>query len=51
MPQMAPLNWTSMLIIFTILFLIMNSMNFFSKNKTPLLSKITKLSISKSWKW
>nr|WIL79826.1 ATP synthase F0 subunit 8 [Clerus klapperichi]WIL79864.1 ATP synthase F0 subunit 8 [Clerus dealbatus] len=51
MPQMSPLNWVSLFISFSIIFLMINSMNYFfftynsKKNlKSFKLNKIT-------WKW
>nr|ARH54876.1 ATP synthase F0 subunit 8 [Brachypterolus vestitus] len=51
MPQMAPLNWLILFIYFTIVFLMFNSVNYFSflykpKTKTP-----SKNKIKFNWKW
>nr|QIV24565.1 ATP synthase F0 subunit 8 [Phaolus metallicus] len=51
MPQMAPLNWLTLLLFFTSIFLVFNMINFFTFNyfvkKTPY--KETK--IQYNWKW
>nr|AFQ62389.1 ATP synthase F0 subunit 8 [Kateretes pedicularius] len=51
MPQMAPLSWLSLFFYFTLIFLMFNSMNYFSfiyKNKS---SKLNKSMLKYSWKW
>nr|YP_010272305.1 ATP synthase F0 subunit 8 [Spastonyx nemognathoides]UKE80215.1 ATP synthase F0 subunit 8 [Spastonyx nemognathoides] len=52
MPQMAPLNWLTLLFYFILLFMFTNSMNFYSflykKNHSPGTS-IT--SVKTTWKW
>nr|ALO70613.1 ATP synthase F0 subunit 8 [Staphylinidae sp. 2 EF-2015] len=51
MPQMAPLNWMTLFIYFIILFLIMNSMNYFSYN-TMINKKSNKFFMKNYfWKW
>nr|UKE80167.1 ATP synthase F0 subunit 8 [Pyrota palpalis] len=52
MPQMAPLNWLSLLVYFILIFLLTNSLNFYSflyqKKTSPSMQKaLTKL----NWKW
>nr|QLY90334.1 ATP synthase F0 subunit 8 [Pollenia rudis] len=53
MPQMAPIGWLSLFIIFSITFMIFNMMNYFSyfpfMPKSNLISKKETLSIN--WKW
>nr|WIL79813.1 ATP synthase F0 subunit 8 [Callimerus nigroapicalis] len=51
MPQMSPLNWVSLFIYFSLIFMMINSMNYFfvtysfsSKTKKLILKKI-------NWKW
>nr|AML25630.1 ATP synthase F0 subunit 8 [Staphylinidae sp. BMNH 1274679] len=51
MPQMAPMNWLSLFIMFTITFLIFNSMNFFSFFYNYKLSKFNKTTKLINWKW
>nr|AML25904.1 ATP synthase F0 subunit 8 [Staphylinidae sp. BMNH 1274207] len=51
MPQMAPLNWITLFIYFSFIFMLFNSMNYFSfiyKSKT---SNIKKLINKLNWKW
>nr|QNP10035.1 ATP synthase F0 subunit 8 [Ochthebius delgadoi] len=53
MPQMAPMNWLVLFITFSMIFLMFNSMNYFSfkynnLNKNKLFNK--KL-IKLNWKW
>nr|ARH54898.1 ATP synthase F0 subunit 8 [Bruchidius cisti] len=51
MPQMAPLNWLSLMIFFIMIFFIFNIMNFYSFSypvkKNNFEKKITKF----NWKW
>nr|YP_010411446.1 ATP synthase F0 subunit 8 [Meliboeus sinae]URN73092.1 ATP synthase F0 subunit 8 [Meliboeus sinae] len=52
MPQMSPMNWLSLLIMFTISFLLFLTMNYFTNNISP---KIKKSQLEKknniNWKW
>nr|YP_010491829.1 ATP synthase F0 subunit 8 [Dinothenarus chrysocomus]UWM92615.1 ATP synthase F0 subunit 8 [Dinothenarus chrysocomus] len=51
MPQMAPLNWLILFIMFTIIFLMFNCLNYFSfsyKNKPLTFSKFKN---KINWKW
>nr|QNN85693.1 ATP synthase F0 subunit 8 [Bengalia sp. DZ-2020] len=54
MPQMAPIGWLSLFIIFSIAFMIFNMMNYYSfipsMPKSTLISK-TKTTNSLNWKW
>nr|WKU83949.1 ATP synthase F0 subunit 8 [Hadromyia pulchra] len=53
MPQMAPINWLSLFLLFSFIYLLFNMMNYFlylplmSKSKS--LNKITTNSMN--WKW
>nr|YP_010272318.1 ATP synthase F0 subunit 8 [Meloe mediterraneus]UKE80239.1 ATP synthase F0 subunit 8 [Meloe mediterraneus] len=52
MPQMAPLNWLSLLLFFIMIFMLTNSLNFYSfiyqvKTLSPKQSHKIKL----TWKW
>nr|QNP09847.1 ATP synthase F0 subunit 8 [Ochthebius sp. IBE<ESP> AN164] len=52
MPQMAPMNWILLFIMFTMIFLMFNSMNYFSFkydniNKPAIKKKIKSI----NWKW
>nr|YP_009995353.1 ATP synthase F0 subunit 8 [Ochthebius glaber]QNP09769.1 ATP synthase F0 subunit 8 [Ochthebius glaber] len=52
MPQMAPMNWLVLFIMFSIIFLMFNSMNYFSFKYTPI--NKTMLNTNKfklTWKW
>nr|WHN78735.1 ATP synthase F0 subunit 8 [Panzeria anthophila] len=54
MPQMAPLAWLSLFMIFTLTFIIFNMMNYFSfitiMPKSKLVNKMY-LMTSLNWKW
>nr|WIL79838.1 ATP synthase F0 subunit 8 [Omadius sp.] len=51
MPQMSPLNWISLFISFSIIFIMMNSINyFFLKYNSNLNLKPFKFS-KMNWKW
>nr|WKU83729.1 ATP synthase F0 subunit 8 [Alipumilio avispas] len=53
MPQMAPISWLSLFIIFSLTFLFFNMVNYY--NYTPMMNKKSKmnkiLSHSFNWKW
>nr|YP_009379001.1 ATP synthase F0 subunit 8 [Pachycerina decemlineata]ARI44215.1 ATP synthase F0 subunit 8 [Pachycerina decemlineata] len=53
MPQMAPIGWLSLFIIFTITFILFNMMNYYSILPSSPKSLQTKLikSNSLNWKW
>nr|YP_009434154.1 ATP synthase F0 subunit 8 [Mylabris aulica]APB02820.1 ATP synthase F0 subunit 8 [Mylabris aulica] len=52
MPQMAPLNWLSLMIYFILVFLILNSMNFYTFIYPSKTSKTSGKSLIKiNWKW
>nr|WIL79877.1 ATP synthase F0 subunit 8 [Tillus discoidalis]WIL79903.1 ATP synthase F0 subunit 8 [Opilo sinensis] len=51
MPQMSPLNWVSLFISFTIIFMLINSMNYFFINYNFKINK-ENIKLSKiNWKW
>nr|ADL59778.1 ATP synthase F0 subunit 8 [Meloidae sp. MT-2010] len=52
MPQMAPLNWLTLMIYFIMIFMLTNSFNFYSflYNKKLLINK-KKALIKFNWKW
>nr|ARH55102.1 ATP synthase F0 subunit 8 [Negastrius sabulicola] len=51
MPQMAPLSWINLFIIFIMTFMFMNALNYFSFNyKNNLSSHTTKIKLI-NWKW
>nr|QIV24786.1 ATP synthase F0 subunit 8 [Analophus parallelus] len=51
MPQMAPLNWLILAIIFTLVFLFFNVVNYFSFSYNTKTDKHPKKEISTNWKW
>nr|QNJ33276.1 ATP synthase F0 subunit 8 [Sceleocantha glabricollis] len=51
MPQMAPLNWLTLFLFFSITFIIFNTMNFFSFNYTIKTKKTSKTKPIFNWKW
>nr|QNE85443.1 ATP synthase F0 subunit 8 [Helina latitarsis] len=52
MPQMGPINWLSLFIIFSISFMIFNVMNYYMYMCIMPQSKIKKFdSMSLNWKW
>nr|YP_010043663.1 ATP synthase F0 subunit 8 [Tinda javana]QPD06984.1 ATP synthase F0 subunit 8 [Tinda javana] len=53
MPQMAPINWLMLFIIFSVTFIMFNVMNYYCFfNKIPQSSKSEKkTSSSLNWKW
>nr|WJJ67808.1 ATP synthase F0 subunit 8 [Scathophaga stercoraria] len=54
MPQMSPINWLSLFIVFTITFILFNTMNYYSfipsMPQSKLINKTLK-SNSLNWKW
>nr|UPX88333.1 ATP synthase F0 subunit 8 [Coenosia pumila] len=53
MPQMAPINWLSLFIIFSISFMIFNMMNYYSyiPSMPQSFKKNSKKMDSFNWKW
>nr|QMS48769.1 ATP synthase F0 subunit 8 [Osmylus lucalatus] len=52
MPQMAPINWLTLFIYFTIVMFLFNVMNYFIISYTPPASKTLFYSTnSLTWKW
>nr|QIV24747.1 ATP synthase F0 subunit 8 [Toxeutes arcuatus] len=51
MPQMAPLNWLTLFIFFVLVFLILNSVNFFSFSYTIKKIPIKSEKFQFNWKW
>nr|YP_010987575.1 ATP synthase F0 subunit 8 [Bledius obscurus]WON65981.1 ATP synthase F0 subunit 8 [Bledius obscurus] len=51
MPQMAPLNWLSLFILFLMIFFLINSINYFLFFYNPKSSKFLKKSSHLNWKW
>nr|YP_010947041.1 ATP synthase F0 subunit 8 [Margattea spinifera]WGO57850.1 ATP synthase F0 subunit 8 [Margattea spinifera] len=51
MPQMMPLNWLFLFIIFTLTLLLFNIMNYFQPVPAPLSTSLHIKSIMYTWKW
>nr|YP_009995327.1 ATP synthase F0 subunit 8 [Ochthebius capicola]QNP09730.1 ATP synthase F0 subunit 8 [Ochthebius capicola] len=51
MPQMAPMNWLFLFLMFTMIFLMFNSMNYFSFKYDNLKKFIIKKNLKLNWKW
>nr|YP_009185999.1 ATP synthase F0 subunit 8 [Tetartopeus terminatus]ALO71202.1 ATP synthase F0 subunit 8 [Tetartopeus terminatus] len=51
MPQMAPLSWLSLFIMFIVIYLMFNTLNYFSFNYMPKTFLINKKMKKNSWKW
>nr|YP_006576020.1 ATP synthase F0 subunit 8 [Sphenophorus sp. BYU-CO246]ACZ58547.1 ATP synthase F0 subunit 8 [Sphenophorus sp. BYU-CO246] len=51
MPQMSPLNWMSLYILFIFVFLIFNIINYFLFLYSPNQNKNFKKKILFNWKW
>nr|APX39522.1 ATP synthase F0 subunit 8 [Oulema melanopus] len=51
MPQMAPLNWISLMIYFLLMFYMLNMMNYFINLYQPPKFKTTKETFTLFWKW
>nr|AQD17653.1 ATP synthase F0 subunit 8 [Oryzaephilus surinamensis]QCP68862.1 ATP synthase F0 subunit 8 [Oryzaephilus surinamensis]UNH68019.1 ATP synthase F0 subunit 8 [Oryzaephilus surinamensis] len=50
MPQMAPLNWLTLMIMFTFIIMLTNCMNFYIFKYQPIKMSSLKKS-NMSWKW
>nr|AXS64965.1 ATP synthase F0 subunit 8 [Coleoptera sp. 6 KM-2017] len=51
MPQMAPLNWLTLMFYFIMIFMLFNSMNYFSFMYNSKTFKKDKKKINLNWKW
>nr|YP_010464239.1 ATP synthase F0 subunit 8 [Borboresthes tibialis]UUL71616.1 ATP synthase F0 subunit 8 [Borboresthes tibialis] len=51
MPQMAPLNWLTLMIMFSIILVMFNVMNFYSFPYKIKGSKMTTKKTTINWKW
>nr|ADO60500.1 ATP synthase F0 subunit 8 [Eulichas sp. BMNH 840452] len=51
MPQMAPINWVSLFIMFCMIFLMFNSMNYFMFTYTPKSTEFKMKKFPINWKW
>nr|ARH53704.1 ATP synthase F0 subunit 8 [Anostirus castaneus] len=51
MPQMAPLSWINLFIMFITIFMIMNALNYFSFKYENTTSKTSPKTKKINWKW
>nr|QLY89666.1 ATP synthase F0 subunit 8 [Hydraena riparia] len=51
MPQMAPMNWLILFTYFIMMFLLMNSLNYFLFSYNPINKITTKFNNKINWKW
>nr|YP_010895070.1 ATP synthase F0 subunit 8 [Cyphipelta rufocyanea]WJW73596.1 ATP synthase F0 subunit 8 [Cyphipelta rufocyanea] len=53
MPQMAPINWLSLFLLFSLIYILFNAMNYFIYTSPMSQSKNTQkiLTNSMNWKW
>nr|ALO77303.1 ATP synthase F0 subunit 8 [Byrrhinus sp. BYR01] len=51
MPHMAPMNWVTLFITFSLTFIVFNSMNYFTLSYQPKFKKIKEAKIKLNWKW
>nr|AOY39115.1 ATP synthase F0 subunit 8 [Chelonarium sp. BMNH 840450] len=51
MPQMAPMNWMTLIIFFSIIFMMFNSMNFFMNKSNSIKENKPIKKIKINWKW
>nr|ALO76568.1 ATP synthase F0 subunit 8 [Melyridae sp. 'Dasytidae' GENSP01] len=51
MPQMSPMNWVLLFIMFSIIFLVINANNYFMLKYTPLFTKKSLMKNKINWKW
>nr|APX40450.1 ATP synthase F0 subunit 8 [Cryptocephalus cantabricus] len=51
MPQMAPLNWLALFIMFSICIMIFSSMNYYFFLKTPTKKSLKMKKYHQNWSW
>nr|YP_010363619.1 ATP synthase F0 subunit 8 [Tenebroides mauritanicus]UNZ12733.1 ATP synthase F0 subunit 8 [Tenebroides mauritanicus] len=51
MPQMSPLSWVTLFSEFCLIFLLVNSINYFSFNYSTKISAAKKIFSKINWKW
>nr|QNP10126.1 ATP synthase F0 subunit 8 [Ochthebius paradoxus] len=52
MPQMAPMNWLILFVMFTVIFLMFNTLNYFNfMHNFNVSMKFTKSKTKTNWKW
>nr|QWB85823.1 ATP synthase F0 subunit 8 [Typodryas sp. N143] len=51
MPQMAPLNWLSLFVLFIFIFVLFNIKNYYNFNYSPPKSSTSIKTLKFNWKW
>nr|QWK39725.1 ATP synthase F0 subunit 8 [Omorgus chinensis]UFR81804.1 ATP synthase F0 subunit 8 [Trogidae sp.] len=51
MPQMAPMSWLSLFLLFSMIFILFNCLNYYSFNYTPKKFLMEKVQSKLNWKW
>nr|YP_009441763.1 ATP synthase F0 subunit 8 [Dryops ernesti]AOY39308.1 ATP synthase F0 subunit 8 [Dryops ernesti] len=51
MPQMAPLSWVSLFIMFSVIFMLFNPLNYYLYLPEPKISHFKKTTSLINWKW
>nr|AND96593.1 ATP synthase F0 subunit 8 [Liatongus militaris] len=51
MPQMAPINWLMLMFYFMFIFMIFNTLNYYSFNYSIKTMSFLKKKINLNWKW
>nr|AYW52171.1 ATP synthase F0 subunit 8 [Anthicidae sp. 1 ACP-2013] len=51
MPQMAPLNWLMLMVYFILIFMMINSINYYLFTYNHKTSSFKKKTIKMNWKW
>nr|YP_009433956.1 ATP synthase F0 subunit 8 [Prosopocoilus confucius]ANY60159.1 ATP synthase F0 subunit 8 [Prosopocoilus confucius] len=51
MPQMAPMNWLTLMLLFSIILIITSILNYSIQQSTSQNTPLTKTEASKVWKW
>nr|QNS37152.1 ATP synthase F0 subunit 8 [Prosopocoilus bulbosus mandibularis] len=51
MPQMAPLNWLILMIVFSVILILLSIMNFTISSQLPKNYILDKIQSLKTWKW
>nr|YP_011010397.1 ATP synthase F0 subunit 8 [Metrocoris inthanon]WPW47012.1 ATP synthase F0 subunit 8 [Metrocoris inthanon] len=51
MPQMAPLSWLTLMMMFIMTMMVMNTLMYFNKNYITKTEKMNKIMKTMNWKW
>nr|QWL15007.1 ATP synthase subunit 8 [Morphostenophanes sinicus] len=51
MPQMAPLNWLTLMLTFVVILLMFNIKTFYTVNHRPVINKLMIKKTHLTWKW